>query len=501
MSSFQIQNGINAVHDNSRDQNENKFGKAVFATAIGLAGAGALAYLASRYRVANPTEYIVRTGIGIRDIAISKQAIQFPLQTCRTLSMEPRPYSVEIDAMSKQRIPFKMPSTWTIGPDPERENLLKFARLLINKDENELQKVIEGVIHGQARILTANMELDAVFQDQEAFKKKITSVINQIIRDEFGLKIYDANIADLADLDEHNRYFSEQKRRALQKVNQEARVHVAEAIKEGECGEKRNISQTRQQTAQYEKEAKLSENDRQKEISESEKTLAIAQANFKKEQQLAFAEAEAAAEKRKWELQQEVEQNRKQQQIERLRADKWTAACVEVEVETKKAEGYAAALKLKSDADLYAKKISSDADLYAKRIASDAELYASNLSSDARLYGDQKEAEGIAAKKQAESEGLRKLIEAAGGVESLVKYLLVDQRQLPELFEQQAKAVHGMQPKVSVWNTGAHNGSLSNTLTDVFKAGIPLFEEIKMQTGYDFLGSAGVKKISDADRL
>lgn len=450
---------------NDKSDNSNWFTSKTMAQAtVGLTaavGLGALTFCAIRYRVAGPTEYIVRTGYGIKDISIDKRALQLPFQTYRRLNMEPVTFSVEVDAMSKQRIPFRMPSVWTIGPENNIEALTKYSRLLIDKGSKGFQDTVEGIIQGEARILTANMELDELFHDRESFKKTVTSSVNQIL-DDLGLTIYNANIAELADLDDHNQYFSEQKKRALQKVNQEARVHVAEAMKDGESGEKFNQAQTRQKVSQYEKEAKLVENDRQKEISESDKNLAVAQAIYQKEQDIATAESRAAAEQRKWELQQEVERTRKEQEVERLRATEWTAANVNAEVAIRKAEGEAAALKLRAEAELYAK---------------------------------QKEAEGILALREAEAKGLERLMNAAGGGEDLAKYLLISQRQLPELAEKQAEALRGLQPKVNVWSTGPQNDSLlSETLTGLFKTGMPLFEGLKSQTGYDFIGSAGIKK-------
>lgn len=51
------------------------------------------------------------------------------------------------------------------------------------------------------------------------FLHTVVDRIDLIIRP-FGLEIYNANIAELTDLDANNRYFAEQKLRALQIVNQ-----------------------------------------------------------------------------------------------------------------------------------------------------------------------------------------------------------------------------------------------------------------------------------------
>ena len=71
-------------------------------------------------------------------------------------------------------------------------------------------------------MLTANISLADLFADRERFKTEVVDRIDTVISD-FGLRTYNANISELDDLDADNRYFAEQKIRALQHVNQEAR--------------------------------------------------------------------------------------------------------------------------------------------------------------------------------------------------------------------------------------------------------------------------------------
>jgi flotillin len=70
----------------------------------------------------------------------------------------------------------------------------------------------------------------------------------------------------------------------------------------------------------------------------------------------------------------------------------------------------------------------------------------------------------------------------------------VDRHVLEKLAEQQAEAVKGMNPNINIWNTGEPNSKASGALADLLKSGMPLLDGIKQQTGYDFLGSVGVKK-------
>lgn len=419
----------------------------------------------SRFKIAGPSQYIVKTGFGIPDIHISKKTVQWPLQTYSMLSLEPKTFPVEVAAMSRQRIPFILPSVWTVGAKDNQLALEQYARLLMNKSSKEVVETIEGVIHGELRILTANMDLDRLFSDRETFKQHVVVKINDIVQP-FGLTVYNANIAELKDLDKDNQYFAEQKRRALQLVNQQARVDVSEAIKDGEIGERKNQSLARQGVAHAEKEALLIENDRDREIAESMKNLQVAKTEYNKATELAQIKATAQTEVERWEQQMKVETVRKQQELEKKRADEFTTTQVNAEIALKEAEARAQAKKIEAEAELYAK---------------------------------QQEAIGILAIRQAEATGLGLLITAAGGsVSNLNQYIMVRDGILPKLASEQAKALQGLNPRISIWNTGPPtNNVFSTTMTDLFKTGMPLFDGIKQQTGYDFMKSVVIQEQND----
>jgi len=441
--------------------------KLVGATA--LCGLGAFAAL--RYKVAGPSEYIVRTGLGIKDLSIQKKALQLPFQTAKMISIAPTTFPIEVDAMSAQRIPFGMPSVWTIGPRNDHASLENYARLLSDKGTMGLEETVTGVIHGEIRVLTANIDLNDLFADRDTFKNKVVARINEVV-DPFGLHVYNANIAELKDMDEDNRYFAEQKQRALQYVNQEARVATSEAIRTGTTGEAEQQKETNKTISQYDRETVEVVNLNKQKIAAAQKDLDVAKAVYAKDSKIAEIEADAGAEKRRWELQQEVESMRKNQETARLRATDYTHADVQADVKVREAEGQAQAVRIQAEANRFAQEQLAEASLYTK----------------------QKEAEGILAERSAEAEGLRSLVQSAGGdIDSLNKYTMVRDGMLPELAGKQAEALKGMKPTVTVWNTGgSQNGKLSDVVTDLFKTGMPLFDGIKQQTGYDFL--AGVSK-------
>jgi flotillin len=431
-------------------------GSTLAVLAVGLA-------IFSRYKVAKPSQYLVRTGLGIDGLSITKKGVHWPGQRVSYIEMSPTTFSVNVPAMSRERIPFLCPSMWTVGPKDDKESLKIYASLLSDKGITGLENTVVGVIQGETRVLTANLSLDELFSDREGFRNTVESKINTVISD-LGLKVYNANVAELSDLDDKNRYFEEQKLRALEKVNQDARIAVASATKDGTIGEKTETVESRKQVSELERNATIVENTNAQGIAESKNQLDIAKAHFDQQLKIALAESAAQSELKRLALQKQVEEQRNLQLTAELRAKQFTAAAIDAEVKIKQAEANSTAVIIEADAHLQAKL---------------------------------KEALGIKALRMAEAEGLTALVGAVGGdTDGLVKVLLTQRDMFPRLIEEQAKGLVGLNPKINIWNTGGsdNKSGVSGIINDFFRTGIPLFEQIKDQTGHDILSAAGIKK-------
>ena len=61
-------------------------GDTITSTLLGLGTAlviGSGLFLAARYKVSKPEQFLVRTGLGIKDMSISRTGIVFPFQDCK----------------------------------------------------------------------------------------------------------------------------------------------------------------------------------------------------------------------------------------------------------------------------------------------------------------------------------------------------------------------------------------------------------------------------------
>lgn len=387
--------------------------------------------------------------------------------------LEPITYNCTIEeAMSVERISFNMPTVFTVGPKDDIEYLKRYAKLLQNTNSENLREKITGIIHGETRTAAGRVSLDDLFNSREIFRDNITKSIDKEL-EQFGLIVYNANIGELRDLP-GNEYFVFLRKRALEGAINDARVAVAEKFKIGNVGEKQHITETRQQVAVFEKNATITENERERDIAESKTKLTIAKAEFDRQTKIAEYEAHAISEKRQLELQKEVEEFRARQETEKLRASEFAAASVHAEVSIKTAEGEGSALKIKAA----------------------AEAEAIILKANAMLLQKQNEAKGILALRQAEAEGLEKLITSAGGVDKLNSYLMIKDNVIEHVAETQAKSVQGMKPNITIWNTNPGNGNgnndagnLSSVVADLVKTGVPLVDGIHKSTGIDLLRS------------
>lgn len=157
-------------------------------------------------------------------------------------SVQPHDYAMNLQAMTKEKLQFLLPVVFTIGPDvnqrgansrrdlhePARfagagseggpadgdhgvhahdfrredqgDSLMKFAMLLADSGANKagnpqfLENIVKGIIEGETRVLVSSMTMEEIFTEREVFKRRIFRNIQSEL-DQFGLKIYNANVS------------------------------------------------------------------------------------------------------------------------------------------------------------------------------------------------------------------------------------------------------------------------------------------------------------------
>lgn len=95
----------------------------------------------------------------------------------------------------------------------------------------------------------------------------------------------------------------------------------------------------------------------------------------------------------------------------------------------------------------------------------------------------QKEAAGNLAILKAQAEGIKEIVDAFGSPQTALQYLMIDRGVYSDLASKNAAAIQGLNPKITVWNTGSDTGSAGNPIADIFKSLPPLLTTIQDQTG------------------
>ena len=388
--------------------------------------AGIGAFLKYRFKVSKADQFLVRTGLGIKDMLISKKGIQYPFQKYEFIDMKPLTYEFDLHNMSSEKVEFKLPVVFTvapINPEDDIESFKNYARRMTSLSHAEISQVISGMVEGEARGLTAKMTIEEMFSGKDTFKEVVVDKIDADLR-QFGLRVHNANIKEMSDYDSNNRYFEYRKKRAIETANYEAQVEVSKAKRDGEIGVAKNEGETRIATAEIERDATIKENEREMVIANSNAELKKVEAEAYRIAEIAKIEAEQYASIRRHELEKEVALKKTEEQLENKRAEIMTIAIVESE-----------AIERKADAELYAKN---------------------------------KEAEGVYALYKAKADGLNEIRKAAGSERLAEFYYGVDSGLYGELASHASEAVQGMKPKVHLWKTG-NDAFDTNTLLPITK--------------------------------
>lgn len=209
------------------------------------------------YKVSDANSYVVVTGRGIPDVKIVKKSIIWPFQKSATISISPFDFSITLQAMTIEKLQFSLPAVFTIGPDNEPDALRNYAMLLTGNADGTptgpakvtatgrthvqvwtapstytlgsrglmyLQDIVKGIIEGETRVIVSSLTMEEIFRERQLFKSKIIESV-QVELNQFGLKIYNANVKELQDTP-GSEYFKSLSRKAHEGASNQARVDV-----------------------------------------------------------------------------------------------------------------------------------------------------------------------------------------------------------------------------------------------------------------------------------
>lgn len=152
------------------------------------------------------------TGAGVDKVRIVKKCFLLPFQKLTKISITPFDFSMSLQAMTSEKLQFSLPAVFTIGPHDEVESLQKYAVLLTEDGDgrnnnkglvatgrNHVQDIVKGIIEGETRSIVSNMTMEELFNNRRLFKAQVIECVQKEL-DQFGLRIYNANVKELQDM-------------------------------------------------------------------------------------------------------------------------------------------------------------------------------------------------------------------------------------------------------------------------------------------------------------
>lgn len=144
------------------------------------------------YHISDASEYLVITGAGVEDVRIVKKAFVYPWQRVARISVSPFDFSLNLQAMTIEKLQFALPAVFTIGPSLELESLKKYALLLsgnpdgtpgavgrksdaviVPTQRGHVQDIVKGIIEGETRVIVSSMTMEEIFKERQVFKHKV----------------------------------------------------------------------------------------------------------------------------------------------------------------------------------------------------------------------------------------------------------------------------------------------------------------------------------------
>ena len=396
--------------------------------------------------------------------------------------------------MTMEKLQFALPAVFTIGPSNDLDALKKYAMLLANKEpdassrniirpgeSNHVRDIVKGIIEGETRVIISGMTMEQVFKERKMFKDKVIENVQHEL-EQFGLRIYNANVKELRDAP-GSEYFAFLSRKAHEGASNQARIDVAEARMRGEIGESEKKGRTKQEISKIDADTAVLETKRKSEKAKADAELTTKQTELDRDIQLAQIAARRQAEMRDAELQKGVESKKAETELERLRATDVTKSKIAREIAQQKADGAYYTEVKGADGHVYARSKDAEIAAFRQTKEADAAFYARQKQAEADLYSRQKEAEGIVAKAKAYGA----LADVLGGPQGLMQYLMLENDTHVKLAKANGDAIRGLQPKISVWNTGEASAPLvadaMAPVRNLMQSLPPLFSTIADQTG------------------
>lgn len=434
------------------------------------------------YVKASPDTAIIISGLRKNPkVLIGKAGIKIPfLERKDELNLQ----LIPIDVKTSNAVPtadyinINVDATVNVKISDNEERLKLAAQNFLNKNAEYIGRVAREVLEGNVREIVGKMALEEMVSDRQKFALLVKENAEPDLA-AMGLDIISFNVQNFVD---GNGVIENLGVDNIVKIQKNAAISRAESEKE--------IAKAQ---ANAKREANEAEVNAASEIAKKQNELAIQKAELKREADVKQAEADAA-----YKIQEE--EQRKTVEITTANAN---IAKQEKEILLKQREAEVmeqsldAQVKKKAEADKFAKQQQADAQLYerqreaeAKKFETEKEAEAMKAQAEARKYTMEQEAEGIRTRGLAEAEAIRaKAVAEAEGIEKKAEamakmgeaaVLEMYFKALPEVVKNAAEPLNSVD-KITMYG----DGNSTKLMKDIMGTVVQVTDGLKESTGVD----------------
>lgn len=434
------------------------------------------------YVKASPDTAIIISGLRKKPkVLIGKAGIKLPfLERKDALNLQ----LIPIDVKTSNAVPtadyinINVDATVNVKISDNEERLKLAAQNFLNKKAEYIGHVAREVLEGNVREIVGKMALEEMVSDRQKFAMLVKENAEPDLA-AMGLDIISFNVQNFVD---GNGVIENLGVDNIVKIQKNAAISRAESEKE--------IAKAQ---ANAKREANEAEVNAEAEIAKKQNELAIQMAELKREADIKKAEADAA-----YKIQEE--EQRKTVEITTANAN---IAKQEKEILLKQREAEVmeqaldAQVKKKAEAQKFAAQQQADAQLYerqreaeAKKFETEKESEAMRAQAEARKFTMEQEAEGIRTKGLAEAEAIRaKAVAEAEGIEKKAEamakmgeaaVLEMYFKALPEVVKNAAEPLANVD-KITMYG----DGNSSRLMKDVMGTVVQITDGLKESTGVD----------------
>ncbi len=473
-----------------------------------------LLFLASRYKRCPSDKILViygRTGKGNSARCLhGGAALVWPvIQDYQYLDLTPISIDVDLQgALSKQNIRVSVPSRFTVAISQKEGIMLNAAERLLGKPTDEIRDIAKDIIFGQLRLVVATMDIEEINSDRDKFLSNVSTNVGAELQ-KIGLSLINVNVTDIQDESGYIQALGQEA--AAQAIN-EAKVRVAEKVREGSIGEAEARKEQRIKVSEAEAEAKAGEAESLRleriRVANAEAETKVGEAMAEQEERIKIAQANAEAVEGENLSRIKIAQSEADRRTKEAEALRTAVASEKIQ----KAKALEQSYKAEEDAELARaakEKATKEADIIiqaeiAKRkLEIEAEAEAEQVrrlakgEADAIFMKREAEAKGMYEILSKQAEGFEKIVNSAGG-DGREAVLLMIADKLPELVKTQVEAIKNIKiDKVTVWeggnNSDGEGNSTSKFVSGLYKSVPPLSDLFNM-AGMDLPDYLGQKK-------